>query len=339
VSEDLSQDEIEVLFDGDGDPGRDAPSRVAGEDGEVGPYDFRRPARISKDRLRSLQAIYGLLAKSLEGWLTGRLRDQVELELQGVEELTFGEFMLALPSPCASFIVDVRGAAGRQGVIDFGHEFAFFLVDRLLGGTGDPALPERSLTPTERLLVRIVADRVAQQLSEVWEDYVRMDLEVSGFESIPEMLQVANREDPVLVANLNVALGSLNSPLLLCLPFSVLEKFFTSTSPRKVLEAQGTEAERRQERRHAEGALRGARLEVGARFQEWRTPLRVLAGLREGTILETPLPTDSKLVIYVSGQRRYAAVPGRVGRRLAVRIEEMLEPEPEELIHSGRGRF
>ena len=48
------------------------------------------------------------------------------------------------------------------------------------------------------------ADRAAQQLSEVWRDYVVMDVELSGFESIPEMLQIANREDSVLLATLSV---------------------------------------------------------------------------------------------------------------------------------------
>src|SRR5690606_28759220 len=89
--------------------------------GEVEVYDFRRPARISKDRMRPLQAMYEVLAKSLESWTAGRMRDHVAVELQSMEQITFGEFQHALPSPCASYIVDLAGT-GRQGVIDFGHE-------------------------------------------------------------------------------------------------------------------------------------------------------------------------------------------------------------------------
>jgi flagellar motor switch protein FliM len=336
TSESLSQDEIDLLFTGGGDDAPAAPTVKRGPEVQV--YDFRRPARISKDRKRSLEAIYGLLAKSVEGWLTGRVRDPLTLELQSVEELTFGEFMLALPSPCASFIFDVKGSVGQQGVIDFGHEFAYFIVDRLLGGSGQPSVPERSLTPTERLLVRLVADRVSQQLSEVWQDYVKMELEISGFETIPEMLQVANREDPVLVANLNVSMGDMNSPLLLCLPFSVLEKFFTSTGNRKVQTAQGNSEERTEERKQLESSIRNARIPIQARFKETMLTLRELSGLKEGSILKTDLSTDAELFVYVAGQRRFSGVPGRVGKNLAARLELALEVEPDDLIQPGRER-
>ncbi len=335
TSESLSQDEIDLLFSAGGDEVQEQEGPKRGPDVQV--YDFRRPARISKDRKRSLEAIYGLLAKSIEGWLTARVRDSLSLELQSVEELTFGEFTMALPSPCASFVFDIRGQ-GQQGVIDFGHEFSFFIVDRLLGGSGEPAVMERSLSPTERLLVRLVADRVTLQLSEVWEDYVKMDLGITGFESIPEMLQIANREDPVLVANLNVAIGDLNSPLLLCLPFSVLEKFFTTTQNRKVQIVQGTREERALDRRSLESSLRNARIPVQARFRESRLSLRDLAGLSEGSVLNTNLATDSELYVYVAGQKRYAGVPGRVGKNLAARVVAPVEVEPTDLIQPGRER-
>ena len=244
TSESLSQNEIDLLFGGGGPATNVAqPPREKAQDVQV--YDFRRPARISKDRKRSLMAMYGLLAKSIEGWLSGRVRDQLELNLQSVEQLTFGEFMLALPSPCASYIVDV-GDTGHQGVIDFGHEFGFFLVDRLLGGAGSHQVPERTLTPIERLLVRLVADRIAAQLGEVWKDYVKLDLDVSGFESIPEMLQVANREDPVLVANIGVEPGrpELAAPAVPALrhPGEVLHRHVQAPLPERARHAGGADA-------------------------------------------------------------------------------------------------
>jgi flagellar motor switch protein FliM len=337
TSESLSQDEADLLLADSEDESTFSANPQSGSGVKV--YDFRRPSRISKDRGRSLEAIYGLLAKSVEGWLTGRVRDHVSLELQSVEELTFGEFMTSLPSPCASFIMDIDGSGGQQGVIDFGHEFAFFIVDRLLGGSGEPAIPERPLTPTERLLVRLVADRAAQQLSEAWQDSVKMDLNITGFETIPEMLQVANREDPVLVANINVTMGDMSSPLLICLPFSVLEKFFTTSTVRKVQVAQGTEEERIEEKKYLEGSIRSARIPIQARFRETLLTLRQLAELKEGSILQTDLRTDAELFVFVAGQRRFSGIPGRVGKNLAARLEDAVEIEPADLIQPGRQGF
>ncbi len=332
----LSQNEIDLLFSSGGEP--EAVPRGADPSNEVQVYDFRRPHRISKDRKRSLVAMYGLLAKSLEGWLNGRVRDQIELHLQSVEQLTFGEFMLALPSPCASYIVDVTGS-GQQGVIDMGHEFAYFNVDRLLGGSGKPVMPQRSLTPIERELVRVVADRVAFQLTDAWRDYVSLQLKVGGFESIPEMLQVANREDPVLVANIHVNMGEVSSLLLLCLPFAALEKFFTGAENRRQQQSQGSPEEVATDRTRLEGSVRGAKLVLGARLPTFSLPIGDLKSMKVGGVLNTGLPLNSKLHVYVSDQKRFKATPGRSGNRMAVRIEELLEPQPEHVIDPERERI
>jgi flagellar motor switch protein FliM len=329
----LSQNEIDLLFSAG------APAEAPGQQvrtQEVQVYDFKRPARISKDRKRSLHALYGLLAKSVEGWLTGRVRDTVELELLSVDQLTFGEFMLALPSPCASYVMDL-GKGGAQGVMDFGREFAFFLVDRLMGGIGSPvAIPERGLTELEQLVVRIGAERVAHQLNDVWKDHVKLELRVSGFESIPEMLQVANREDPVLVAHVGAKLGGLNSVLLLCLPFATLETFFTGGNARRAVVGHASPSERAQDRGNLEGSLRTARLSVGARLPRFEMSLGSLLALRPGSVVSTGIPRNAELELHVAGQRRFLGAPGRVGEKLAIQVLGAVAPEPDDVICPGR---
>jgi len=328
---DLNEDDL--LFDASAS-GSD-PSSADGASAGIQAYDFRRPARISKDRNRSLEAMYGLLVKAIASWVTGRVREQLDVQLQSVEQLTFGEFVLALPSPCASYVVDVPGT-GRQGVIDFGHEFAYFLIDRLMGGVGAPDVPERSLTAIERQVVRIAAEKTASLLSDVWNDYVPLDLEVTGFESIPEMLRVANREDPVLVATLQLSTGDMTSMLALCLPFTTVEKFFTGTSSRRPEEPQGTPEERILDRNTIEGTLRDSRLLVAARLPEFRVPMGSLADLKPGQVLNTGLTVDAELDLFVAGQRRFVGAPGRVGQSLGVRVLDRVRPDPEDLITAGR---
>jgi len=197
-------------------------------------------------------------------------------------------------------------------------------------------VPAPSLSSIERLVVRIVAERVAMQTSEVWRDYVKLDLAVSGFESIPEMLQVANREDPVLVANLGVTMGDMSSLLLLCLPFSSLEKFFTGTSARRPEQSGGDAEERERNRGTIETTVRDARIPVGARLPTFQMTLHELMALKPGGILSTGLPPTTELELYVAGQRRFTGVPGRVGQNLAVRVLDHVKPDPEDLIDAGR---
>jgi flagellar motor switch protein FliM len=333
--ESLSQTDIDRLFSGDEDM---APTRAAivAAPLDVQVYDFKRPARISKDRKRSLQAIYSLCGKSFEGWLTSRTRDSLHFDLLSVEEISFGEFMLALPSPCAAYVVDVTNHPGSHGVVDFGLEFAYYLVDRMLGGSGEIVQMDRPLSAIERMVVRIVAERLTQQMADAWRDYIPLDLVVNGFESIPEMLSVMNREDPVLVANMEVRVDDISSICLVCLPFGILERFFSGDSNRREVTVQGSPEERLADRTRVESSIREARLTVAARLPTFHVPIKELFDLQEGQVLQTGLAPDAPLELLVSDQRRFVGSVGRIGRQLALRVEEPADPEPEMSIHPAR---
>ena len=319
-SETLSQSEIDLLLRR-GAASRPAP--VARPDVDVQVYDFRRPSRVSKEKLRTLESMYERLVKSLEGWLISRARGQVELKLLGIEPFSFGEFVFSLSTPCASYLFDIADSGGQQGVIDVGNEFAFFLVDRLFGGGGSVTTMDRALTPIERMAVRGLSERIVSQLEEIWSDHVQLELQLAGFESFPEILQAVNREDPVLVANIEVRAGDVSSLVLVCLPFAVLDKFFAGTTRRRINTIAGTEREREMSRALSETSLRAASVEVAARLPQFQLPLRDLGTLTVGSVLATGIPRDAQLDVFVSGQHRYTAAPGRVAGKLAARITEV----------------
>jgi flagellar motor switch protein FliM len=292
---------------------------------DVQVYDFRRPARVSKERLRTLEAMYERLVKNLEAWVISRVRGQIEVRLQGVEQFSFGEFTLSLPTPCSSFIFEI-GGTGQKGVIDIGPEFGFYVIDRVFGGTGQTNLPMRSLTPIERMAIRTVAERVTQLTEEIWQDHVPMELAVTGFESSPEILQVANREDPVLVANIEITAGGQSGLMLICLPFAVLDKFFTSSGQQRLALLASSEAEREEMRRKTETAVREMPVTVSVRLPKFELSLKDLLDLKSGTIIPTGIPKDARLLVRTGDQERYLGQAGRVSGNLAVRLVDHLSP-------------
>jgi flagellar motor switch protein FliM len=327
----LSNNEIDALLGGEpaapasgNAPVVPAPSTT----NEASVYDFRRPHRVPRDRLRSLDAVYERFAKSLESWLLNRVRGGVQLRLQKVDQLTFGEFTHSLPTPCAAFTFEAKETGGQLGVIDFPYDFAFFLVDRLFGGSGTPSMPARSLTPIERMAVRVVAERGLISLRDAWKDSLELDFGLAGFESIPEILRIANREDPVLVAGIEVTTGETTCLLSVCLPFTMIEGCLSPTKEERVA-VLGTPAELAQNREMAEHSIRGSRMWVSARLPEFRISMRELLGLTNDSVLSTGLPRQVPLDILVGKQRRFQATPGRVGPALAVRLTDGLMPAPE----------
>jgi len=322
-SETLSQTDIDRLLGGGSAPSDRAPVFGSAGGSDVQVYDFRRPHRVSKERLRSLEAMYERLVKGLEAWLISRVRGQIDMRLQSVEQFSFGEFTLSLPMPCSSFIFDIAGT-GQKGVIDVGPEFSTYLIDRLFGGEGSGTPIARTLTPIERLTVRGVADKVTTLLAEIWADQVPMELNITGFESSPEILQVVNREDPVLVANVEFSAGNVSSLLLICLPFSVLDKFFSSGSQQRLGVVSTNEQEKALARQRSESALRATRLSLIARLPDFKLSMRELAQAKEGTIIPTGIPKDARVILHAGSQERFIGLAGRVNGNLAVRIVEAM---------------
>ena len=56
--------------------------------------------------------------------------------------------------------------------------------------------------------------------------------------------------------------------------------------------------------------------------------MRDIAGLRVGSMLSTGIPVDSNVNLLVGSQARFKTSPGRVGRKLAVRVLEALNADP-----------
>lgn len=321
----FSQSDIDALLDGRTDGQQRRPAGREGAD-EVQIYDFRRPNRVSTDRLRALEAMHERMSKAMEAWLIAKLRSPVEVSLQSVEQFSFGEFVMSLPTPCASFIFDVSGAGGQQGVIDLGLDLSFHVVDRLFGGAGDPMRLERGLTPIEKKANRLVAERVAALLVDTWQDAAQLEASISGFESVPEILQAAGREDPVLVTNLKVQAGAVSSLISICLPFASVEKFFSSQGSRRVKHPGGAGAVHGGDRAVTSGLLLETRIPLSARLPRFELSMKEVAALAEGSIIATGLRLDEPLEVWLGDEPRMRASAGRGAgsRNLALQILDAL---------------
>ena len=102
MSEILTQEEIDSLLSavrtGDASPLPAASPRPRRHQ-SILPYDFRRPNRIAKEQVRTLQMMHDTFARSVSSSLSAYLRSMVEVQLTSVEQLTYGEFMLSIVPP------------------------------------------------------------------------------------------------------------------------------------------------------------------------------------------------------------------------------------------------
>jgi flagellar motor switch protein FliN len=174
---------------------------------------------------------------------------------------------------------------------------------------------------------------------EVWQPHANLRLAVSGFESIPEIMQAVEREVPVLVATVNAKFNGGTGVLSICLPLNVVEQFFTRSTDRRLSDSVGTDAERRATREQTESALRMTTVDAIARLPEFRIPMRDLLRLQAGTMIATGIPTETPLELLIGGSPRFRVQAGRVKQLRAVSVVDVLAGNDlDSLIPPQRGR-
>jgi len=122
MSDILSQEEVDALLNAvstgslvpdsgsEKSSGGDSSGSSGEEDNEksVILYDFRRPDRVSKDQMRTLQNLHDGYARLLSTTLSSYLRTLVEIDIVSVDQLTYSEFMMSISNPSCIYVFQME---------------------------------------------------------------------------------------------------------------------------------------------------------------------------------------------------------------------------------------
>jgi flagellar motor switch protein FliM len=295
------------------------PTRRGAAGREVYTYDFKRPERVSKDQMRSLEGIHEGFARNLGASLSGFLRTIIEVRVATAEQLTYSEFIHSLPNPTNFNLLKCEPLEGQM-CLEISPLIIYPIIDRLLGGSNaELFIPQRPLTMIELRLVRRIIDRALQCLTEVWSNLVAVDFTLSEVESNPHLVQIVAPNEVVVVVGFEIKMGARAGTMSLCIPFNVIEPVMGK------LAAQGWVAYQRRAvtEDHAEnltGALGGAQIELQVYLAETAITVGELLALQTGDIIQTAKPAAAPAVVQAEGRNRFYGRMGRYKDNRAVKI-------------------
>ena len=190
MAEILSQEEIDALLSAVS-YGEDVEvkAEVAQQEKVVNTYDFRHPARVSKDQLRTLQNLHDNFARLLSSSFSTLQRSIIEISLVSVDQITYSEFIMSLSSPSCTYTFRMEPLDG-VAVIDFSQSVVFSFVDRLFGGRGTSIVTEREITWIEKSVMNGIINRSLRDLERTWERVIPLECNVEMLETNPEFVQV-----------------------------------------------------------------------------------------------------------------------------------------------------
>ena len=340
----LSQDEIDALLSateesdgGAGDLGGEGGGSFEDASSQkiVTSYDFKHPARVNKDQLRTLENLHDNFARLLSSTFSGAMRAVVDVDTAFVDQTTYAEFIMSLSNPSCSYQFTL-GPTNGQAIIDFAMPVVFAFVDRIFGGKGSSqGVDARQLSQIEMGVIAKIVKRVVEDLEATWEPILRVEISDIELETNPEFMQITAASEIVILLAFEVNSTNASGLVSLCYPFFTLES---------ILPRLGQQTYVRQGRQNREETIRQNRqrlvktyMPIKAELAAGSVTFQELKELQVGDILKMDTEIDEPTVIYIADEPKFLGRPGRVGRKNAVQIISPIDFENEE-IHKNRSR-
>lgn len=287
-------------------------------------YDFRRPDRVSKDQMRTLQNLHEGFARQFSTTLTNFLRTFVEIELVSVDQLTYSEFVMSISNPSCIYVFKMEPLEGNA-ILEINPSLVFFIIDRLFGGQGRPSEQNRELTLIEQNVINRIVERSLQDLKEVWEHIGVFSPKIEAYETNPQFVQIAPPGETVILISLEVRMQNASGLMSICFPYMLLENVINNLSGESWMSSRSSATV--ETRTTLERELETIELPVSTLIGKTSLTVRDLLQLQRGDVLCLEKPYDSDLVLQVGGKNKMAVRTGLVGRKKAVKIVKVLEKE------------
>jgi flagellar motor switch protein FliM len=325
----LSQAEVESLLsamDGrESDVIADAATSRIRHREKISPYDFKRPERVGKEQMRSLQTMHEGFGRNFGAALSALLRTIVELKLTSVDQLTYSEFVFSLENPTCFNLINAAPLEG-QLILDINLSLLFPIIDRLLGGGNDSTPPaRRPLTEIELRLVSRITDLFCKEMKQAWENVLDLDLSIDHVESNPQLVQIVPPNEVVVLISFELTIGDARGMMNLCIPFNSIERISARLSSNSWV-TYGKRTATPENIQRISSQLKNALVELVVDLAETSISTSDLIGLRVGDIIATEKDVERPLTVSVEGRPKFHAQPGVFKGHKAIQVVGTITP-------------
>lgn len=325
MSDVLSQSEIDSLLsalnsgDLDVEDVKDTPEK------QVKNYDFARPSKFSKEHLRTLEIIFEHYGRLLSTNLPVYLRKSVQVEVMNSEAVTYSEFSNSLTNPVLLGVVDMDPLGGNI-IVEMASNLGYAIVDRMLGGLGQPLDKMRDYSEIELLIIERIMTVCVELLSDPWRNVVEIEPRLEKIETNSQFAQIISPNEMIAIVTINMSIGNVEGLMNVCLPFMTLESVmdklntkFWYSNMKESGDMEYTEA--------LESLISRAPVPVKAYLGRSSVSVKDFTNLQIGDIIRLDSKVDQELDVYVGNIKKFTALPGASGNQYAVRVTSVIREE------------
>ncbi len=277
-------------------------------------YDFRRPDKISKEHLRSLEVMFNHFVRLATTFLVSQFRTGVQVTVRSVEPMTFGEFLDGV-EPLNTLAIGRLEPLPGKFTLSLEQTLVLPMVEYLLGGGGFASVAPRGITEIELGVIERVLRGLTLNLEEPFRPTAAVVPSLESVETNVLFVQFLAPGEIVVTATLDVTLGPHEGKLTFCLPYMLLEPILPrltlyQRSPTDMAPAGS-----------ARWDLLPVPVDVVCELGAAQLPLRDLAALKPGDVVPLRRRLTQPLPLLLEGREKFRGRAVRVGNRVAYLVE------------------
>ena len=325
MGEVLSQSEIDNLLAAlssgelDVDQMQDAPEK------QVKDYDFKRPAKFSKEHLRTLEIIFEHYGRLISTNLPVYLRKNIQVSVASSETVTFSEFTNALANPVILGIVDFRPLPGNI-IIELSSNLGFAMIDRMLGGQGLPLEKSRDFSEIEMSILQKMMIVCMQLMREPWKTVIDIEPVMDRIETNAQFAQVIAPSEMIAIVSMSLKIGDAEGFLNICLPYFTVEDIMDKLNT-KYWYSTMQESGKMDYEEQIESLIKRVDVPVKAVLGRNQVSVNDFLNLQVGDIIRLDTRVDSEMDIFVWNIRKFTALPGSSKDNYAIRLTTVIREE------------
>ncbi len=309
----LNQDEIDSLLglsdDGETDSARSGIQAIVNS------------ALVSYERLPMLEVVFDRLVRMLTTSLRNFTSDNVEVSLDAITSIRFGDYLNSIPLPA---ILSVFKAEewDNYGLLTVDSPMIYSIVDVLLGGrrgTAQMRIEGRPYTTIERTLVERMVQVILNDLCAAFDPLSPVTFRFERLETNPRFATIARAANAAILAKLRIDMEDRGGRLELCLPYATLEPVRELLLQMFMGEKFGRDSIWEV---HLAQELWKTGVEIEAVLDEVTLSLNDVLNLEVGSRVMLNATPESAIELRCGDIPLFSGAMGRKGANISVRVED-----------------
>jgi len=280
-------------------------------------------AMVSYERLPMLEIVFDRLVRLMTTSLRNFTSDNVEVTLDRITSVRFGDYMNSIPLPA---VLSVFKAEEWEnfGLATVDSTLIYSIIDVLLGGrrgTSQMRVEGRPYTTIETNLVKRLIEVVLADAEQAFRPLSPVTFTIDRLETNPRFAAISRPANAAILVKLRIDMEDRGGNVELLLPYATIEPIRPVLLQMFMGEKFGRDPVWEG---HFATEIAQAEVAVDAVLYEADVPLKQLMRLKVGDTLPLDIRPDALVAVRCGSTMLTEGRMGRVGDRVAIRVTKNL---------------